>query len=40
MTPIISGKLGIFNMPIGINAQKIDDSPLTMYGIAVAGFLI
>ncbi len=38
MTPAFIANLGLSTRPTGVGAQKIDGSPLAMYGMAVTAF--
>ncbi len=38
MTPAFAAQLGLYTGRKGVGAQKIDDSPLATYGMAVAAF--
>ncbi len=38
MTPKFAAKVGLFTQPTAVGAQKIDGSPLSMYGMAVVAF--
>ena len=38
MTPAFAAELGLYTGPTGVGAQKIDDSLLATYGMAVAAF--
>ena len=40
MTPAFTANLDLSKRQTGIGTQKIDDSALKTYGMAIAGFLI